>query len=368
MYTLKIPFNKLLNTDAFMMTLSLLSLLPRQIVSIIKKTHIGLVLFFSCIFTAQGASNDSYQLIQIEPEQYTQLIQRTGKVDFSRVLNVSFKTAGYLTQLNVDEGDVFQAKQLLAALDISELEAEKNASYSRLLQAKRNIGRVKALMKKNLSSQRDLDDAITSVETTRANFRVANYNLDKAQIFAPFDGVVVQRNTALGELQSPGANALQIASLVNNLVVKVSLTGEEIALVTVNQPVKIQLAYAGQVNGVISKIPAIADSRNHLFTIEVLINEAQIAEPLIVGQIARVLIDAQTDQFVYRLPIEALNAINEQGQALVTIEKNNKLEQAAFNIYKLDNNTVYLLASENALSLDVITQGWNKLPLISTKK
>lgn len=187
-------------------------------------------------------------------------------------------------------------------------------------------------------------------------------------MFAPFNGVVVQRNTELGEFQAPGVAAFQIASLANNLIVRVSLTGEEVALVHVNQKVKIHLAYSGVVDGIISKIPAIADSRNHLFTIEVLLDETQLTKPLIVGQIARILIYAPTEHFVYRLPIEALNAINEQGEALITIEKNNRPEQQAFSIYKLDNDFIYLSAQQNSVALDVITQGWNKLPLISTTK
>ena len=318
--------------------------------------------------TAQSAVSEGYQLTQIEAEPYTQVIQRTGKVDFARVVNLSFKTAGFLTQLNVDEGGFFEEKQLLAALDTSELKAEKNATYARLLQAKRNIERIKTLMKKNLSSQRDLDDAFTAVETTRAAYRVAYYNLEKAQIIAPFDGVVVQRNTDLGELQSPGVGALQVATLSNNLIASVSLTGEEISLVHLNQKVKVHLAYSGLVDGKISKIPAIADSRNHLFTIEVLLEETDFTKPLIVGQLARILIYAQGQDFVYRLPIEALNAVDEQGQALITIEKNNKPEQQAFTIYKIDNDFLYLVAQENSAALDVITLGWNKLPLISTKK
>ncbi|MCI2282254.1 HlyD family efflux transporter periplasmic adaptor subunit [Colwellia sp. MSW7] len=263
---------------------------------------------------------------------------------------------------------MFKENQLLAALDISELEAEKNAAYSRLLQAKRNIERVKTLMKKKLSSQRDLDDAITSVETTRANYRVANYNLEKAQLFSPFEGVVVQRYTDLGELQTPGSTALQVASLTGNLIVRVSLTGEEISLVHLNQKVEVHLAYLGVVDGKISKIPAIADSQNHLFNIEISLEENQITKPFIVGQLARILIHSQTDNLVYRLPIEALNAIDEQGKALITIEHNNKPVQQAFTIFKLDNDFIYLLAQDNAVTLDVITQGWNKLPLISTKK
>ncbi len=327
-----------------------------------------MILLLACITAVQSTANEGYQLTQIEAEPYTHIIKRTGKVDFSRVVNLSFKTAGFLTHLNVDEGDVFEENQMLAALDTSELKAEKNATYARLLQAKRNIERVKTLLKKNLSSQRDLDDALTAVETTRAAYRVAFYNLEKAQIFAPFNGVVVQRNTDLGELQSPGVRALQVAALSKNLVVSVSLTGEEISLVHLNQKVKVHLAYSGLVDGKISKIPAIADSRNHLFTIEVSLEETSFTKPLIVGQLARILIYAQGQDFVYRLPIKALNAVNEQGQALVTIEKDNKPEQHAFTIYKIDNDFLYLVAQENSTALDVITLGWNKLPLISTKK
>lgn len=341
---------------------------PSNLVMFFNKKVTSFILLFACIATAQSAPNEGYQLTRIEAEPYTQVIQRTGKVDFSRVVNLSFKTAGFLTQLHVDEGQIFEEKQLLAALDTSELTAEKNSTYARLLQAKRNIERVKTLLKKNLSSQRDLDDAFTAVETTRAAYRVAYYNLEKARIFAPFKGVVVQRNTDLGELQSPGVGALQVAALSKNLIVRVSLTGEEISLVHLNQQVKVHLAYLGVIEGKISKIPAIADNRNHLFTIEVSLEEANFTKPLIVGQLARILIYAHSQDFVYRLPIEALNAVNEQGQALVTVEKNNKPEQHAFTIYKVDNNFLYLVAQENSVALDVITLGWNKLPLISTKK
>jgi len=341
---------------------------PSKLLNFCTSKLISLLVVLCYISTVQSAVSEGYQVTQIDPEPYTQVIQRTGKVDFARVVNLSFKTAGFLTDLKVDEGGYFKEKQLLAALDTSELKAEKNATYARLLQAKRNIERIKTLMEKGLSSQRDLDDAFTAVETTRSAYRVAYYNLEKAQIFAPFDGVVVKRNTDLGELQSPGVGALQVATVSKNLIVSVSLTGEEISLVHLNQQVKVHLAYSGLVDGQISKIPAIADSRNHLFTIEVSLEETNFTKPLIVGQLARILIYAQGQDFVYRLPIEALNAVDEQGKALITIENNNKPEQQAFNIFKIDNDFLYLVAQENLAALNVVTLGWNKLPLISTKK
>jgi len=336
----------------------------------LNNKFMSFIVFFGFLTTAQAVVNEGYQVTQIEAEPYTQVIQRTGKVDFSRVVNLSFKTTGFLTQLHFDEGDTFEANKLLAALDTEELLAEKNAAYARLLQAKRNVKRIQTLLLKGLSSQQELDDALTAVDTTRAPYRVAFYNVEKSQIHSPFKGkgVVIARNTDLGEFQSPSQVVLQVAALENNLMVRVALTGEEIPLVYLNQKVKVHIGYAGIVDGRVSKIPAIADSRNHLFIIEVSLPETSLTKSLIVGQLAKILIYAQSQDFVYRLPIEALNAVNEQGEALITIEKNNNLEQFAFTIYKMDNDFIYLMAQENSTALNVITQGWNKLPLISSKK
>ncbi|MBL4899188.1 MAG: efflux RND transporter periplasmic adaptor subunit [Colwellia sp.] len=317
---------------------------------------------------AHSRSNEGYQVTQVDAEPYIQVIKRTGKVNFKRTLNLSFKTAGFLTQLNVDEGDVFGAKQLLAALDTSELKADKNATYARLLQAKRNVNRIQTLLSKKLSSQRELDDALTTVETTRSAYKISVYNLEKAQVFAPFSGVVVQRNTELGELQSPGKTALQVAALQHNLIVSVALTSEEIGFVRLNQKVQVHISRFSLIEGVISKIPAISNSRSHLFTIEVLLPETSFTQPLIVGQLAQISIYTQSHDYIYRLPIEALNAVNAQGQALIVLEKNSTLIQQAFPIYKIDNEYIYLQALQSDLSLQVITQGWNKLTLISTKK
>lgn len=323
----------------------------------------SLLCAFSAASSAQNLVSEGYQLSQITPEPYTQVIKRSGRVDFKRTVNLSFKTAGFLTTLNVDEGDVFTQKQLLAALDTEELLAEKNATYSRLLQAKRNVHRIKILLDKKLSSQRELDDALTDVDTTRATYRVAFYNLEKAQMFAPFNGVVVTRDTELGELQSPSKVALKVAALDNNLIVSVALTGEEISFAHVNQKVKIHLAHFGLIDGRISKIPAMADSQSHLFNIEVLLPATSFTKPLIVGQLAQILIYAQSQDFVYRLPIEALNAVDKDGQALIAVEKNNKPVLQSYAIYKIDNEYLYLQAHENSPSLAVITEGWNKLSL-----
>lgn len=303
----------------------------------------------------------------IKAEPMVNKISRTGKLTFKRMLNLSFKTSGYLEKLNIDEGDSFTAGQLLAQLDNEELLAEKNASYARLLQAKREIRRINTLLSKNLSSQQALDDAKTLVETTRASHKIAEYNLAKSQLIAPFDGIVISRFTELGELQNPNQSALKIAAIEKNLVVRVALTATELNLVKLQQKIDINLTSFGLVTGLVSKIPAIADQQSHLFTIEILLDNLKVGQ-VVVGQLAHVLTDVITDTLVYKLPLEALNSVDVQGRALIMVLDTDSTEtesyhQQAFLIKQLSNEYIYLSAQQSPLPLTIVTRGWQHLAL-----
>lgn len=318
-------------------------------------TAFTLLLILSASFT----SAQTYDTEEVIAELYSDTIQRTGRLDYKRTLNLSFKSSGYLTLLNVDEGEKFTKGQLLASLDISELKEEKNANYARLLQAKREVKRISRLMDDKMASERDMDTARTQVQTTRAAYQVSYYNLEKAQIYAPFSGVVLARNTELGELQAPGREVLRIAKL--DWIIKVALTGQEISQVQLNQRVKISLNHAGVVEGVVSKIPAIASNESNLFIIEILLPKMEAASRMIAGQLAGVTIAFESDKFVYRLPIAALVAVDEQGKAIIVTQshESSKFIQQSFEIFQLDNDYVYLKAARNDVPLKIVTKGWH---------
>jgi len=317
-----------------------------------------LSLAFSFLSSAQ-----SYDLEEISAVPYTDIIKRTGKLDYKRVLNLSFKSSGFLKELNVDEGDSFKEKQLLASLDTVELTENKNSTYAQLLQFKRDVTRIAKLLEEGLATERELDIAETAVETSRAAYKVAFYNLEKAKIYAPFAGVVLARHTELGELQSPGREVLQVAALNNNWVVKVALTGLEVSQVTLEQEVSVSLSHIGNVRGIISKIPAIANKDSHLFIIEVLLPDVTLKSGMISGQLAAVIIDFTSENFVYRLPIEALVSIDTNGDALVIVQKNDSFVKKSFKIFQLDNHYIYLQASIDEQPLKIMSKGWQNFSL-----
>jgi RND family efflux transporter MFP subunit len=318
------------------------------------------ILLLSLLIPALAVTYDTEQVPAIS---YVDSIQRTGKLDFKRTINLSFKSSGFLTQLNVDEGQEFKQGDILASLDVAELIEDKNAKYARLLQAKRDVKRNKRLMAEKLASQRELEDSLTLVETERASYQIAFYNLEKAQILAPFNGVVLTRSTEMGELQSPGSMVLKVASLVNNWVVKVALTGSEIGQVRLGQKVQVELENLGGVEGVINRIPAIANTDGHLFTIDILLPEMPLRNGVVAGQLAKVVIDFTSDNLVYKVPVSALVSVNSQGQAIIMIEANQSVSEKVFDVFKLNSEFIYVMSNEDLNPLNFVIKGWQQIEL-----
>jgi multidrug efflux system membrane fusion protein len=327
------------------------------------KSIISLLFFIFFIFSGWvGAQN--YELAQISVTPYEKSIQRVGKVAFKRTLKLAFKSSGYLKKLSVDEGDFFSNKQLLASLNTEELKATKNSRYAQLLQAKREVNRVKKLIEQGLSSQQIMDQVQTNVETTRASYKIAYYNLEKSELIAPFDGVVLTRFSELAEFQATGNQVLEVAAVENNLVVKVALTDTEVNYVKLGQSVQIHLANLGMISGRISKVPFKSNNQSQLYLVEVTLSKLKAGEGAVAGQLAQVILNFSTDNFIYQVPISALIEIDNNGSAILMIKsKEGEVLNQSFDVLNIDSQYLYIKAQSSNDTLDVVINGWQKLKL-----
>lgn len=317
-----------------------------------------LIVLVSILGSTSGFSQ-RYTQETIVAQPLTKSFKKIGRLDFKRTSNLSFKTPGYLQELTVDEGDYFTEKQVLAALETDELKADKNAKYSQLVNAKRNVKRIKQLIERSLGSEQQLNDAETAVDVARAAYRVAFYNLERAQLIAPFSGVVIRRNADLKEMQSPGVPVLEVAALQNNWIVRVSLTGEEIQHIRRGQIVSVTINGIGSVEASVSKVPAKANMQSNLFDVEVTLQNVSQNARLISGQVAQVKFDFSLNKLVYQVPVGGLMSVDEDGKAIFLVEEvNNEFVPEAFEILQIDNQFVYVPAHLHQAPLRIVSHGW----------
>lgn len=133
------------------------------------------------------------------------------------------KVSGYVGQMNVDFGDKVKAGQLLATLEVPELQADLDRAQAAALKAKADYTnahliytRLMAVNREhpNLVAQQDLDTAAANDQSTAAAIAAAKAEAEKYQtlvaytnITAPFDGIVTRRYADPGALIQAGTSA-----------------------------------------------------------------------------------------------------------------------------------------------------------------
>src|ERR1700761_2709879 len=176
-------------------------------------------------------------------------------VPFNEV-NLFPKVNGFVKQLFVDRGSIVKKGQLLMILEAPEMESQLQAANSRYIQSQENAQaskekyeRLKEAAKEPGSvSPLDLDNANAKMKADNAMAQSEHSNVDAVRtmqgylrIYAPFDGMIVQRNVSPGALVAPGKETDQpmlIIQDVNKMRLTVYIPEDYVDKVDLTQPVK----------------------------------------------------------------------------------------------------------------------------------
>jgi membrane fusion protein (multidrug efflux system) len=206
--------------------------------------------------TAQTAKEASkYQLASVSEKALSSSARLPGQLVPYNEVNIFPKVNGFVKQLNVDRGSIVKKGQLLMTLEAPEMESQRQAANSRYLQAQENAvasrekyqrlkeaakepGSVSPLDIDNALSKMKADDAMTNSE--RSNVASVKTMQGYLSIYAPFDGMIVQRNVSPGALVSPGKATDQpmlILQDIHKMRLTVYIPEDYVDKVDLSQPV-----------------------------------------------------------------------------------------------------------------------------------
>ncbi|HEX3985881.1 MAG TPA: efflux RND transporter periplasmic adaptor subunit [Acidobacteriaceae bacterium] len=131
------------------------------------------------------------------------------------------RTSGYLRKWYFDIGAHVKKGQLLATIETPELDEQLQEAQAQLKNASANLqlaqitaARWKHLLETNSVSRQETDQAVSDLASKQALVASNEANVRRLQqlqayenIYAPFDGVITQRNTDIGDLIQAGENS-----------------------------------------------------------------------------------------------------------------------------------------------------------------
>ncbi|HEY0967203.1 MAG TPA: efflux RND transporter periplasmic adaptor subunit [Opitutaceae bacterium] len=160
-----------------------------------------------------------------------QAVTATGALEAVVEVDVSSQVSGLVVDVLVDYNDQVKAGDVLARLDPSTYEQRLKSAEADLASTEANntlvrlnTERTRELRTKNLVSQQELDQAEATLaqsnatlQTRRASVEDAKVNLARCTIYAPIDGIVLNRQTEKGKTVSASTSAPTLFVIVNNL-------------------------------------------------------------------------------------------------------------------------------------------------------
>lgn len=297
-----------------------------------------IVILFSLVMLTTRVFADSTDAVavtvaQVKHEQRTQPIRNSGRISHKNEMRLSFKTGGLIELIKVEEGDEVKSGQVLATLDLEEINAEQKRAASSYKNAAVDLDRFNKLHKEALVSLQIKQNAQLAADNAAAELQIANFNKKLSVIRAPADGRILKRYVESSELIQAGQPVFLLASSKQGSVVRVGLIDQDIVKVGVGDPAEIFLdAYPGrEFSGVVSEVALSTDSNTGTFEVEILIDDQGFA--LRSGLIARVEITPVSGDLQFFIPIESVfKADNGLARVFVLDEDTRKVNEVSVEI------------------------------------
>lgn len=302
-------------------------------------------------------------VVPVKLEKVTQTVRSesivaSGLVASSGEAKLSFKIGGIIQKIYVTEGQKVRKGQVLASLNMTEIDAQVSQAKYSVEKAERDFKRVESMYKDTAATLEQMQNVTTGFDVAKQNLQIAQFNRSYAQITSPIDGAVIKKTANEGEFTGPGTPIFFLTSnRQSDWVVRVGVSDKDWARLKVGNNATVTLdAYPNETfMGTVTKSAPAADPMNKLYEIEVKINPN--GKRFASGLFAKVEIKPAENRSYVMVPIEAIIEGNGQDAFVYVLdESRKKVKRLPIHIGFVDGDKVLVTNGLDGIA-EVVTSG-----------
>lgn len=283
---------------------------------------------------------------EVKEQDYTHEISLSGNIKPSKTVKLSYKIAGVIENVFVEEGQAVAKNDVVMALDAydyelnakaakatwasskmkmdSQIPSKMNQAKAKLDVVEKNYERIKQLYEEGAVSTAQMEqveaeyiaasnmyqEALDAKEYTRIELEKAEAlrdsaeaNLKDTKLLSPIDGVVLKKLTESGETVAPGYPVV-ILGEVGEVETEVGVADAYINKIKKGQQAKVYVyGIEKEFEGIIREVGAMADPETRTFPVKIQINnEENLLKP---GMVAKVSIPLSEQKSVF-VPVDSV--------------------------------------------------------------
>jgi membrane fusion protein, multidrug efflux system len=318
--------------------------------------------FSGCNGHSQTATiNEDVIAVKVQPvttSQYAPVLKYSGAMASTAEARLSFKIGGIVSKIYVKEGDHVVKGQLLATLDLTEINAQVQQANQGVEKVQRDVNRVKNLYNDTVATLEQVQNATTQLQVAEEGLRIARFNQQYAQIRATESGTILKKLMNEGELANPGTPVFMVNGTAGNeWVIRFGVSDKDWAVLKKGDKAAVEIdAYPNKTfTGIITEIAQGADAASGTYEVEVKVlpGGARFAA----GLFSTVRLQPAAQQTVTIVPIEALTEASDKTGYIYTVNADGKtITKNKVAIAFLENNKAAIVSGLDSAK-EVITEG-----------
>jgi len=270
---------------------------------------IVLVLATVFIFFRGSKPKYDFRFDKITQGDLTVFVTATGTINAVISVDVGTQVSGIVAKLYADFNSIVKKGQIIAQIDstflvqsVKDAMASLDRAQAQLSDSKRSFERTSLLYNKGLESELNYSASMTSYESNQAALKQAQASLDRAKInlayatiYAPIDGVVINRAVNIGQTVAASFSSPTLFTIANDLKkmqVQTTVDESDVGRISIGQPATFTVdAYADETfSGTVSQIRLAPQSIQNVVNYIVIIDVKNDQLKLMPGMTANVKI------------------------------------------------------------------------------
>jgi HlyD family secretion protein len=180
---------------------------------------------------AEAKEAPAYRFAAVERGSIQSAVSATGALSAVRTVQVGTQVSGQISAIYADFNDRVRKGQLLARIDptlqqqaVQDAQAGLERAQAQLSLAQAEYARNKQLFDAKIVTASEFGAVESNFSVQQANVKSARIALERAQknlsytaIYAPIDGVIVERNVDVGQTVAASLSAPQLFLIANDL-------------------------------------------------------------------------------------------------------------------------------------------------------
>lgn len=288
----------------------------KKTVYVIGIVFVALILSAYFLFVRRDTHKYDFRFDKVSQGDLMVYVTATGTINAVISVDVGTQVSGIVTKLFADFNSVVKEGQVIALIDttflyqsVKDAEASLDRAKAQFADSKRNLDRTSALYKKGLESELNYSAALTTYESNQAGLKQAQASLDRAKInlayatiYAPINGVVIDRKVNVGQTVAASFSSPTLFTIANDLKrmqVQTTVDESDVGRISIGQEATFTVdAYADEkFTGRVSQIRLAPQSIQNVVNYIVIIDVENDQLKLMPGMTAnvKILVASATD-------------------------------------------------------------------------